>query len=276
MATEPEEPEVDGRLRPLPAGSTRAVRLPALRGERGGRRSSLRADTEPAVLGGAAAAAPRDGRLGLARRRGDGRPDGGRARGATGVRIGEAIWPTFAFPLVTTRGLRRDSSAARRHHSQGCSRRSRETPHSLVRHPRAPKPGALRWCLCLCGAQGGRVRRTPTQLSSSKPSLLRLTAQRGLNPPSFDPLRDMDIADKENAQVQQEAADPGSQEGQRQEQWSKFGWNVAPQSVFRLDFTNLEKVLDAIGLQIQQQEVKIHNPPWLEGVPVLISLDRTR
>ena len=40
----------------------------------------------------------------------------------------------------------------------------------------------------------------------------------------------MDIADKENAQVQQEAADPGSQEGQRQEQWSKFGWNVAPVS----------------------------------------------
>jgi hypothetical protein len=52
----------------------------------------------------------------------------------------------------------------------------------------------------------------------------------------------------------------------RREQWAAFGWKVNPESVFQINFQNLEVILDSIGSQLQVQEKKIANPPWLKQI----------
>jgi len=73
---------------------------------------------------------------------------------------------------------------------------------------------------------------------------------------------------EQNEQPEQEAPEdaPQTQENAfRREEWAKYGWKVSPQSVFSVNYDNLEVILDAIGNQMKKQEFEIHHPPWLEA-----------
>jgi hypothetical protein len=52
----------------------------------------------------------------------------------------------------------------------------------------------------------------------------------------------------------------------RRDQWNEFGWKVNPTNMFSMNYGNLEVILDAIGTQMQVQEKKIQEPPWLAGL----------